>query len=52
MLSIVARGASDELAALVRQLGAREVEIQPLSLEEIVVACLRGKKVAGEVEHV
>ena len=41
VLSVVARGASDDLAALARELGACEVEVEPMSLEEIVVACLR-----------
>jgi len=50
VLAVVARGPADELAARVRELGAVEVEIEPLSLEEIVVACLRGNK-ATEVGH-
>jgi ABC-2 type transport system ATP-binding protein len=50
VLSIVARGASDDLAARARELGACEVEVEPMSLEEIVVACLR-RNGATEAEH-
>jgi len=41
VLSVVARCAAEELAGRVRELGADNVEVEPLSLEEIVVACLR-----------
>ena len=51
VLSVVARCAADELACRVRDLGALKVEVESLSLEEIVVACLRGQG-ATEVEHV
>jgi len=50
VLSVVARGASDDLVARVRELGATEVEVEPMSLEEIVVACLR-RNGATEAEH-
>jgi ABC-2 type transport system ATP-binding protein len=41
VLSVVARAGAQELDARARALGAHEVRIEPLSLEEIVVACLR-----------
>jgi len=41
VLSVVARAGAEELDAGARALGAREVRVEPLSLEEIVVACLR-----------
>jgi ABC-2 type transport system ATP-binding protein len=51
VLSIVARGSSDDLVARARELGACKVEVEPMSLEEIVVACLR-RNGATEAEHV
>jgi len=42
VLQVVARATAEDLNGGVRALGAAEVEIQSLSLEEIVVACLRG----------
>jgi ABC-2 type transport system ATP-binding protein len=51
ILSVVARAGAEELDARARALGAREVEIEALSLEEIVVACLR-QGGAREVERV
>lgn len=50
VLSIVARAGAEELAARARGLGASEVRIEPMSLEEIVVACLR-KRETREVIH-
>jgi ABC-2 type transport system ATP-binding protein len=50
-LSLVARCGADELSSRAHDLGARTVEVEPLSLEEIVVACLR-RTGAEEVEHV
>jgi len=41
VLTIVAEGADGELAAGLRALGAKEVAIEPLPLEEILVAYLR-----------
>jgi ABC-2 type transport system ATP-binding protein len=43
MLTVVAESANGELEASLRQLGAREVEVEPLPLEEILVALLRGR---------
>jgi ABC-type multidrug transport system ATPase subunit len=51
VLSVVARCPADELATQARNLGAREVEVEPLSLEEIVVACLKQHPVEEE-DHV
>jgi len=51
VLHLVARGEVAQLESRARSLGAREVEIEPLSLEEILVACLR-QRVEREVEHV
>lgn len=51
VLRLVARGAADRLESQVRGLGALEVEIEPLSLEEILVACLR-QRPEREVDHV
>ena len=51
VLRLVARGDAAELESQARSLGAREVEIEPLSLEEILVACLRRRR-EPEVEHV
>jgi ABC-2 type transport system ATP-binding protein len=48
VLSVVAQSTNGHLADTLRRLGAREVEVEPLSLEEILVACLRrggGKEV-------
>ena len=51
VLRLVARGEASQLESLARSLGAREVEIEPLSLEEILVACLR-QRGEREVERV
>ena len=40
-LTVVAEGANGDLEASLRRLGAREVSVETLSLEEILVACLR-----------
>ena len=50
VLSVVARCAADELARRARDLGADKVEVETLSLEEIVVACLRGQP-GTEADH-
>jgi ABC-2 type transport system ATP-binding protein len=50
-LSAVARCAPSELEARARELGADRVEVETLALEEIVIACLKGKA-TDEVEHV
>ncbi|MCP3980069.1 MAG: ABC transporter ATP-binding protein [bacterium] len=51
VLTVVAQGVNGELAATLRGLGAREVDVEPLSLEEILVAMLRraGVEEAGHV---
>jgi len=41
VLTVVARGTDEELAAPLRALGAEKVEVVPLPLEEILVAFLR-----------
>ena len=41
VLTVVAEGVNGDLASALKKLGARQVEIEPLSLEEILVACLR-----------
>jgi len=41
MLAVVARARNGELADALEALGARQVEVEELSLEEILVACLR-----------
>ena len=51
VLSVVARGDEEALTSSVRGLGAREVRLDPLSLEEILVACLR-QRGEREVDHV
>jgi ABC-2 type transport system ATP-binding protein len=50
VLTVVAEGGNGELAAGLRGLGARTVEVEPLSLEEILVALLRHDGEA-EVAH-
>jgi len=50
VLTVVARGVNGELAGALERLGAQSVEIEPLSLEEILVACL--KHGAEGPEHV
>jgi len=42
LLTVVAEASDDELEASLRRLGANEVEVEPLPLEEILVALLRG----------
>lgn len=51
VLSVVARCPADELATQARSLGALEVAVEPLPLEEIVVACLRQHR-REDVKHV
>ena len=42
VLTVVADGVNGELSSELRRLGAQRVEVEPLSLEEILLACLRG----------
>jgi ABC-2 type transport system ATP-binding protein len=51
VLTIVAEGANGDLEQQMRSLGARQVDCAPLSLEEILVALLRGEG-AKEADHV
>jgi len=52
VLTVVAEGVNGDLDASLRSLGAREVEVEPISLEEILVACLRqGNDCDAEVER-
>ena len=51
VLTVVAASPGERLEAELRELGAREVEVEPLDLEEILVAYLRGGE-AGEPNHV
>lgn len=51
MLSAVADSPNGDCAAALRRLGATKVEVEPLSLEEILVACLRKGRTRG-VDHV
>jgi ABC-2 type transport system ATP-binding protein len=51
VLTVVAEGANGALEATLRGLGAREVRVEPLSLEEILVACLRSGGEKGEADH-
>lgn len=51
VLTVVADRPNGEITAALRALGAREVEIETLPLEEILVAMLRGGA-ASEVDHV
>ncbi len=48
VLSVVAEAANGDLEAALRGLGARSVEVEPLSLEEILVALLRSGGPAAE----
>ncbi len=50
VLTVVADRPNGELTAALRAAGAREVEIEPLPLEEILVALLRGR--GTEADHV
>jgi ABC-2 type transport system ATP-binding protein len=61
VLTVVAHGADGNLASALRSLGARHVEVEPMPLEDILVACLRHSGsdpvteesvTEGEVEHV
>jgi len=52
VLRVVAQGTNGELAGALRAMGAREVEVEALSLEEILVACLRHGPKDVEVDHV
>lgn len=51
VLRFVARGETEQLEPRTRALGARQVEVEPISLEEILVACLRQRS-RREVERV
>ena len=51
VLSIVADATNGSFERSLKQLGAREIELLPLSLEEILIACLR-KAGTSEVPHV
>ncbi len=51
MLAVVSRAENGELDGALRRMGAREVEIESLSLEEILVACLR-RGGRSEAKHV
>jgi hypothetical protein len=50
-VTVVAEAGNGDLDAALRRAGAKEVEVEPLSLEEILVAYLRGGG-AGEDDHV
>jgi len=52
VLTVVAEGPNGELAQALRGLGAKEVQVEPLSLEEILVACLRQGGSVQEVDRV
>lgn len=52
VVTVVAEAVNGGLAATLQRLGARRVEVEPLSLEEILVACLRREAGPGaEVKH-
>jgi len=52
VLTVVAEGANGDLDGRLKSLGARQVDVEPISLEEILVACLRqGGERGAEVEH-
>ena len=51
VLTVVAEGGNGELADGLRKLGARNIEIEPVSLEEILVAYLREQDDNDEVDH-
>jgi ABC-2 type transport system ATP-binding protein len=52
VLTVVAERVNGDLHTSLRKLGARQVEVEPISLEEILVACLRqGGDREAEVEH-
>ena len=51
VVTVVAEAGNGDLDAALRRAGAKEVEVEPLSLEEILVAYLRGGG-AGEDDHV
>ena len=51
VLTVVAEGGNGELTAGLRKLGARNIEIEPVSLEEILVAYLREQDDDDEVDH-
>ncbi len=50
VLSVVAEGENGDLEAALRSLGATTVDVEPLSLEEILVALLRQGSPASEEE--
>ena len=50
LLTVVAEASDDDLEASLRRLGAKEVEVEPLPLEEILVALLRGGGVGEDGE--
>jgi len=51
VLTVFSRNGHEGLASSLEAAGAREVEVEPLSLEEILVACLRGAR-SREVDRV
>ena len=51
VLTVVAEAGNGDLGAELRRAGAREVEVEPLSLEEILIAYLR-RGTGAEDEHV
>jgi len=48
LLTVVAEASDDDLEASLRRLGAKEIEVEPLPLEEILVALLRGAGVGED----
>ena len=52
VLTVLARAQNGELEAALVALGAHHVEVQPLNLEEILVALLRAKGAPQETSHV
>ncbi|HEX4823727.1 MAG TPA: ABC transporter ATP-binding protein [Candidatus Polarisedimenticolaceae bacterium] len=51
VLTVTAEATDGELEASLRRLGARDITVEPLPLEEILVALLRGER-APEAAHV
>ncbi|RMG43835.1 MAG: ABC transporter ATP-binding protein [Acidobacteria bacterium] len=47
-LSLIARSRNGELRSRLRALGATHVDIEPLALEDIVIATLRGRSSSGD----
>lgn len=50
LLEVVAEGEEEELAAAARGMGGRQIRVEPLPLEEILIACLRQYR-NTEVDH-